>query len=384
VTGRVRVLYVCHTLSVGGAEELMLHVLGHLPRDRWEPAMCCIAAEGPLGSEFRAAGHRLLSLGRVPGFRDPLAVLEVARAIRRLRPHIVHTFLLTGNLYGRLAALLARVPVVISTEVNVHTGRKARHLVAERLLARRTDAMVASAESVKAQYLRDVGRAAPPVEVIYSAVDWRQIASATPRAKLRAEWGFDPGVPVAGVIARLTEQKGHEHLLEALARTPELHDLALVVVGDGPRRPALEAQARALGLGPRVRFAGTRRDLGDVLAALDVFVLPSLTEGFPTVILEAMAFSLPAVVTDVGGCSEAVETGASGFVVPAADPRALGNAMGMLLMDGALRKAMGARGRARVVGTFSVPQLTAAVFRAYAELSEEFQAGKEEAGVRRQ
>src|SRR5215472_9102476 len=133
---------------VGGAEEMVLNLVRHLP-PRFEPLVCCIADAGPIGVEIKRTGTPVAELGLNPGLLRPFDVNGIRRYLRTTRPHIVHTFLLTASLYGRLAAILERVPVVIGTEVNIYADKKWHHRGAERLLMAGTDCVIASAESVK-------------------------------------------------------------------------------------------------------------------------------------------------------------------------------------------------------------------------------------------
>src|SRR5262249_48729142 len=159
--------------------------------------------------------------------------------------------------------------------------KRAHHALAERLLMAGTDRVIVSAESVRDFYVRQVRADPAKVEVVYNAVDFTQAEPTRPREQTRAAIGVPPNAPGAGTIARLTEQKGHRFLLDALARTPELANVHLMAIGGGDLEGSLVEQAGALGLAPRMHFLGPRRDLGDLLAAMDVFVMPSLWEGLP-------------------------------------------------------------------------------------------------------
>jgi glycosyltransferase involved in cell wall biosynthesis len=367
---RIRVAFVSHALQIGGAEEMVFNLIRHLPASRFEPLVCCIHEPGPIGREIERAGTKVTSLGRVPGIRDPLAVLAVVRWMRHVEPDIVHTFLLTASLYGRFAAMLARVPIVVGTEVNIYDRKRRTHIVAERLLMAGTDAVVVSARSVKAHYVRQIHADPRRVEVIYNAVDWRQIEPTASRRELRARLGFSDAAVVAGVIARLTPQKGHHLLFEAVARTPGLESLRLVVVGDGELRPGLEAAVAAHGLTDRVRFLGMRRDLGDVLAAMDIFVLPSLWEGLPLSLLLAMGAALPVVTTRVAGIPEVVDDEVTGLLVPPGDAAALGAALVRLSGDAVLRQRLGGAARAMVLPRFGVEAFVRATTELYERLLE--------------
>ena len=368
--GRVRVAYLAHTFEVGGAEEMVLNLVRHLPA-RFEPIVCCIHDLGPIGREIRAAGVPVSVLGLTPGLRHPWDVARLRTFLCEAQPQIVHTFLLTASLYGRLAAMLARVPIVIGTEVNIYERKRPAHALAERLLMQGTDCVVASAESVRQFYIRQVHADPAKVEVIYNAVDWEQLRTTTERVPMRESLGVPADRPVAGVIARLTEQKGHAHLFEALARTPALADVHLIVVGDGDLRQQLEQRAGALGLSGRVHFTGARRDLGDLLNAVDLFVLPSLWEGLPLSLVLAMGAALPIVATHVAGLPEVVDDGRTGLLVAPADAQALGAAMGRIVTDPAFGHRLGAAARAAVLPKFGVDGYVASVAGLYDRLLHE-------------
>jgi glycosyltransferase involved in cell wall biosynthesis len=189
-------------------------------------------------------------------------------------------------------------------------------------------------------------------------------------AAARAGLGLGTRAPVLGVLARLTPDKGITHLLKALpSLTREWPEMIVLVAGQGSEREALEAEAAALGVADNVRFLGQRSDVVNVLRAVDLLVLPSERESFPLVLLEAMAMRRAAVATDVGGVSEAVIDGETGFVVPPRDPGALGAAIARALREGNLER-MGAAGRSRVETHFTAKAMaekTTALYRTVLE-----------------
>jgi glycosyltransferase involved in cell wall biosynthesis len=348
---------------VGGAEEIVLNLVRHLP-SRFEPMVCCIHEAGPIGEEIRKTGTPVAVLGLNPGMRRPQDVGGIRRYLRETRPQIVHTFLLTASLYGRLAAILERVPIVIGTEVNMYANKKPHHAIAERLLMRGTDRVIASAEAVREFYIRQVHADPAKVDVIYNAVDFSQARPSTPHAQkatVRASLGVPAGALVVGVIARLTEQKGHRFLFDALAGTPTLANVHLLVIGGGERRDALAGQVDALGLSARVHFLGPRRDLGDLLGAMDVFVMPSLWEGLPLSLVLAMGASLPVVATAVAGIPEVVDDGRTGLLVPPGDSAALGAALGRMAADPMLRERLGREAQASVLPRFGIDRYVSSV-----------------------
>ena len=364
---KTRVVYLAHAFMVGGAEEMVLNLVRRLP-PRFEPMVCCIHEAGPIGEEIRKTGVPVEILGLTPGLRRPFDVGGIRAYLRRTQPHIVHTFLLTASVYGRLAAILEHVPVVIGTEVNVYERKRRHHAIAERLLMAGTDRVIASAASVRDFYIRQVHADPAKVDVIYNAVDFTQAQPTTSRAAVRTALGVPADVPVAGVIARLTEQKGHRFLFDALASRPELSNVHLLVIGGGELRDALEQRAGVLGLTPRVHFLGARRDLGDLLAAMDVFVMPSLWEGLPLSMVLAMGAGVPVVATAVAGIPEVVDDGRTGLLVAPGDGVALGAALARLFTDGALRAQLGRDARASVLPRFGVDKYVESIVALYDRL----------------
>jgi glycosyltransferase involved in cell wall biosynthesis len=364
---RTRVVFLSHAFMVGGAEEMVLNLVRHLP-ERFEPAVVCIHDAGPIGEEIRQTGVPFRVLGLTPGILRPFDVIRLRDFLVECEPTIVHTFLLTGSLYGRFAAMMAQVPIVIGTEVNIYERKRLAHAMAERWLMRRTDAVVASAESVREFYIKQVQADPEKVGVIYNAVDWSQLQTTMTPVEFRAAVGAPTDAPVAGIIARLTEQKAHRVLFDAMAHHPGLSRLHLLVVGDGELRDDLRRRVETLGLQARVHFLGARRDLGNVLAAIDIFVMPSFWEGLPLSMVLAMGAGLPVVATRVAGIPEVVEDGVSGLLVPPGDTAALGDALARVINDDTLSVLMGQAARAYVRPRFGVDGYVASVTALYDRL----------------
>jgi glycosyltransferase involved in cell wall biosynthesis len=295
-------------------------------------------------------------------------VFGIAGYLRASKPQIVHTFLLTGSLYGRLAAILARVPIVIGTEVNIYEHKRRAHALAERVLMAGTDRLVVSAESVRDFYVAQVHADPAKIDVIYNAVDFTQAQPTMSRAEMRNALGIPDDARVAGIIARLTEQKGHRYLFEALASQPALADVHLLVVGGGEQRDALVRDVEQKGLSARVHFLGARRDLGNLLAAMDLFVMASLWEGLPLSMVLAMGAGVPIVATRVAGIPEVVADGRTGLLVPPRDSNALGAALARLLGDPDLRQRFGDDARAAVLPRFGVHRYVESVTSMYDRL----------------
>jgi len=288
---------------------------------------------------------------------SPTAAVGLARLVRRERPDIVHAH----DPHALAAALVAGAPRVASRRVDFAVkGRASRWKYA------RCARVIAVSGAVAAVLRRD-GLPPERVRVVYEGVPDRR-PDPGGRAVLEAL-----GVPlealVVGTVAALTDHKDHHTLLSAAvavaARVPEAR---FVIVGDGERKAALQAQAAALGLQGRMVFTGFREDLDRLIPAFDVFCLSSKMEGLGTSLLDAMCFARPVVATAAGGIPEAVEDGVTGRVVAVQDPRALAEALVAVLGDAPERSRLGAAGRRRFESRFSDTRMVDATLAVYDEL----------------
>lgn len=364
---RLRVMFVIATLDPHGAERQMAALVAGLDRRRFEPTVCCLTREGPLRARLDATGVPVSCL-RKRGRFDAGVFFRLVAAMRRFRPHLVHTWLFTSNLWGRLAARAAGVPCVVASERAADRWKTRAHFWLDRRLASWTDAILANSEGVREFCVERAGVPARKVLVIRNGIDLARFDAAMkgePAAPLPGRDG-----PVVGAVARLEEQKGHEHLLRAFALLLQGGRQAeLWLVGDGPLRPRLESLAEGLGIAGRVKFLGARPDVPALLARMDVLALSSLWEGLPNAVIEAMAAGLPVAATDVDGVPEAAVDGRTALLVPPRNPAALTQAMATLLDDPALRQRMGRAGRERAEKEFAMPRMVQETSRVYEKLA---------------
>jgi glycosyltransferase involved in cell wall biosynthesis len=354
--GRLTVLYVIWSLQMGGAERVVFELARSLDRRAFRPLVACLNFKGALAGPLEADGIPVVGLDKRPKF-DPSVLVKLVRLMRRERVDVVHTHLWTSSFWGRLAAAAARVPVIVVTEHNLDTWRRAPHWLADRLLGRVTDDWIFVSDEVEAFYRARLPIPWDRAHVVHNGVDLAPFANRLHPGDVRARMGLPADARVAGVVGRLEARKGHHHFIEAMAIVAAREPRALgLIVGEGKEKPALLAQRDALGLGESVRLVGYWPQLAEAFAALDVFVLPSLMEGHPLAILEAMAAGKPVVATEVGGNREAVEAGITGLLVPAADPDALAEAILSLLRDTARAAAFGEAGRRSLERRFSLAE----------------------------
>lgn len=353
--GPLRVLFLTTSMPVGGAETILVELVRGLDRARFAPELCCLKELGPLG---------VCLTDEIPVYCDLLGhkydVGVLGRLIRLLRRRKTDVLVTVGAgdkmFWGRIAARLAGVSVVLSA---LHsTGWPDRIGRLNRWLTPMTDAFIAVADAHGQYLVEQEGFPVAKVCVIRNGVDTGRFGPGRGGRALRAKLGIPPAAPIAGIVAALRPEKNHELFLAAARQVGDQLPLArFVIVGDGPRRPAIVTAARRFGIADRVHFLGTRRDIPAVLDMLDVFVLSSHQEAFPVSILEAMACRLPVVATRVGSVGESVSDGETGFLVEPGDARGMASGIARLLRDPARARAMGMAGRDAVVRTGSVTSM---------------------------
>ena len=359
-----KVLHILPNFAPGGAERFATHLLLWLNRSRYEVA--AVSLFDRQGTDMEAmldwAGVRVWFLGKRRGF-DPRMYWRLSRVFREFQPDIVHThlyvlrYLLHLLLGGREWVWVHTVQNIADKEVG---GRgQSVHQVAFRISALLGMVPVAVAEEVARSVERVYGlKNVPMIPNAIPVADYARGASM--REAWRASEGYKSEEVLLVSVARMYPQKDHVSLIKAFALVASRDDrLRLLLIGDGPLRPKLEALVRELGLASRVRFLGVRSDVPEILGAADIFVLPSLWEGNPLAVMEAMAAGKPVIATAVGGVPELIEDGVSGFLVPPGDIDALGEAIWRLAVgEPGLRERIGRAASQRAMERFDVSAVT--------------------------
>lgn len=299
-------------------------------------------------------GVGCISLDAEPRSAYPLAWLRLFRLLRSLRVDVLHAHLFDPSVIGLSAAFLARTPVRVLTRhhSNYHTRiNKGIHVGLDKLCTRLSDAVIAVSRHTGEHLCGVEGAPASKVRVIPNGIDFERVrvSNASAPAALKRDLAPD-GAALLLTAARLHPEKGLEHLFQALPMLARLcsRPFVLAVAGTGPFETQYKRMVEDLGCAGQVRFLGFRRDLPDLMAAADIFVLPSLAEAFGLAIVEALFLGTPVISTRVGAIPEIVEDGVDGILVPPADPEALAAVLARLLGDpGELSKLAGA-GRRRI------------------------------------
>lgn len=357
---RARVLHIITRLIVGGAQENTIASVERVDPERYDSRLWCGPQTGVEGSLFQDARDRgevprvLPNLVReIDPWRDLVVTVQLTRLLRRERFDIVHTHSSKAGIVGRVAARLAGVPNIVHTvhgwgfHEHMNPALRTTYVVLEKLMRPWTRPLVSVSNRTTS-----VGLSAG----IGKPGDYRLIRSGIPLtrfgpdpergAAVRAQLGIDPGDVVVGSVGRLSMQKNPMDFVRVAAGLLGRHENAcFVYVGDGPLREAVEAEAARLGIAGRVRLLGLRHDVPDLLRAMDVFILTSLWEGLPRVVLQALATGLPVVAYDTAGIVEAVTEGGNGHMVEPGDVDRMVEILDSLVSDSALRSRMGLAAR---------------------------------------
>ena len=364
------IFFYIDSREIGGSEQALFTLMEALDGHEWKPTLLLDAAAGTeeLAERSRALGIPHLFIPEMPlGLQGARRVPALARLLRQERPAVFHAHMTwpMAAKYPLVAAVAARVRAVVATVHLIPPFALDRsNFFQLRLLARLVGGYIAVSREIAAGLADDLRWPREKIEVIYNAVEPSRFVKPAPRG-LRA--GLTNGIdrPVVLTCARLHEQKGHSYLLRAAAALPGVE---FVFAGEGPTRADLEAEAARLGVEERVRFLGRRDDVPELLAASDVVAIPSLYEGSPLAVLEAMAGERAVVASAIGGIDELIEDGQTGILFPPGDVDALASALRRLLEDPTLRRAMGTRGRRRIERDFGAMEMARQVERVYERL----------------
>lgn len=350
-----KVMLVAIGLGVGGTETHILELASRLDRSRFTVTVCALKSGGTMAQELEKRGVRVLSLDGT-GKLDARVIVRLFKLLRAEQPDVVQAFLFWANVAARACGRILRAFPVISSyhDEVVSEGWLVR--VVDRLTLTWTDRIVCCSGAVGRSVVSRIGGKIEHCTIIPFGVDIIQFEATA--AATRRELGLRDNQKVIGTVCRLVEpKKGLRFLLQAmavLARKYGQPPCQLLIVGDGPSRHELELLREQLDLSSWVVFAGSRRDIPRVLHALDVFVLPSLYEGFGIALLEAMAAGKPVIATAVGGIPEFVLSGETGLLIEPGNVEALADAIDRLLSHPQQARIMGAKGRIRVGESYHI------------------------------
>jgi glycosyltransferase involved in cell wall biosynthesis len=371
-----KVLHLRSSSGFHGPERQMLQLAKHMKRESFQVEMLVL---------YRRTGampliHPLVERARNHGVEaeqlegkaklSPTDITYVTQRLSRGQFSLIHTHGYKANILGVIAAKLAGVKSVVTVHLHTETSYRLRlYKVIDLLALRFFHKVIAVSESLR-QYLIVAGLSPKKVITVHNAIDLEIFTSSVSfhnnKALIENQLEIGSDQNIVSIIGRLTSQKGHRYFLESAGRVLEVFPEArFLIIGDGPLREELEGLSLSLGIAQAVRFLGYRQDVATLMSMSDVIVMPSLREGLPYVLLEALALARPVVGTPVGGIPEVVKHGETGFLVPPKDSESLAEAVIQILRNPKEAAKLGERGRELVSREFNVETMvrkTAAVY----------------------
>jgi len=354
---RINLLQIVDNLNYGRMQRVAMNLCLKVDPSQFKMMLCCLEEFGPNAEELREGGVPLFLVKKSAGI-DYFLPFRLRKLFLKERVNIIHTHNVNPFFYGVIAAqFTGGIKAVQTDHSRGFFPVSKKEMMSERVLSWFTNKIVAVSEAVKADLVTYEHIDHKKIEVIYNGIDSSRYNVKVDEAKKRGELGIEKNDKVIGLGVRLSEQKGICYLIEALDLIVKSHpDVKLLIIGDGELRIELQRMSEQLGLTDKVIFTGFRTDIPELLKVIDIYVLPSLLEGHPLVLLEAMAAGKPIVATEINGNRETVIHGHTGFLVPPRDTPKLADALCRLLADDTLRHDMGLKGQKRFQERFTLDQ----------------------------
>lgn len=356
-------MYFIDGLGMGGAERLMVPILANLNREVFEPRVCVFKVKGgnPIADELQANGIPVDFLP-IPYLRDLTAVPRLWKYLKNHQADLVHTQLEFAATLGSFASRLRGLPNVCTIHTMPSQDMSIRWKAHQQMewfsLKLFCDRVISVSEEARQYHIAISNSAPEKIVTLYNGIDltpYRDHGGALERESVRREFGIPADAPVFVTVAVLRELKGIQFMIRAMpAILKPFPNAYYLIVGDGSHRGALEEEVKNTGVENNIIFAGTRSDIPRILAACDVFVLPTLTEALPTVLAEAMASHLPVIASAVGGVPEMIVDGENGILVESGNVQDLEDAAARMLSNPLLRKQMSGAGWRVVDQKFNV------------------------------
>jgi glycosyltransferase involved in cell wall biosynthesis len=348
-----RILHFIGSLETGGTENMLLAYLKNTKNEDLEHIVCTVYDRGAMKEKFETAGVRVVSLNLSSKLLLPLALFKFSDILNRLHPDVVHSYLLQENVIARIVCKLTKRKLICGKR---DTDRYKMFLKVwlDRLTLSMTGLNISNSMA-GVEELRSYGVPENKVTFVANGKDVYSLEKTLKKMDAKKKLGFAPQEIILGCVARLYRFKGHEYLLKAMQKiAQETPNAKLVLVGDGNMKERLLKLKNELGLDNSVFFMGERKDVPELLAAMDLFVFPSLREGMPGALMEAMAAGLPVVATDIDGNRELIENGKNGILVPPGDSEAFAEAVNTLLSDPGKMHGLAMSARNTIKEKFSI------------------------------
>lgn len=357
-------LQLIEDFKIGGLERVVANIFDGLDRNRFDISLWCIARGGSLATEF-ISKKKDIKILNLRTYHNPLNILKLAFLIRSEKFHIVHAHGYFANTIGRISAILANTPIIISHIHTTNWGFKKRHLYIEKILSTVTDKIICCSNAVYDFIAQKEKINAKKILVIYNGLHWK----IGDNDLLVSSQSYKKEIKIVAV-ASLVENKGHKVLLKAMEMLSKKVDwVKLLIVGDGPLRNELENLAKKLKINDYVFFLGLISDVKSIIKNSDIVVLPTISrEGLGMSIIEGMCMGKPVIGSNIGGIPEMIEDGINGYLFPAGNYIALYEKLKILVRNDDLRLEMGKEGRIKYKQKFQAERMINEVGNLYNKL----------------
>jgi len=335
---KIKLMQITHDLAIGGLQQVVVNLCRKIDKSRFDVSVLCLRELGEFVPEIENLGIPVYLLPQKEHGTDYLAFLKVAEILKQENIEVIHTHNTQPFFDGTIGALLSGVKTIVHTDHARDFPDKRRYMIAEWLMSKFAYKVVGVSDHTSNNLVNYEKISRKKIVTIPNGIDGDRYQINIDRAKKIKELGITKNGPIIGLGVRLEEQKGIIYLLRALPIIKrEIPGITLVVAGKGSLENYLKSEAKNLGIGDDVMFVGPRLDMPELLKLFDLYVLPSLWEGLPMVLLEAMAAGCPIIATNVGGNSSVITHGRNGSLISPCDPNNLASEITRILTDRKLK-----------------------------------------------
>ncbi|MBU0476961.1 glycosyltransferase [bacterium] len=356
-----RIFYLITDLDIGGAEKMLFELVKRIDKDKFMPEVGCLKGKGIVGKKLEALGIKV----RCFHIEKPWHIyklLGISFFLKQGHFDILHSYLFHANIIGRVCGRMAGIPIIISS-IRVCEKKKLYHLWMDRITNWMVNLEICVSKGVKNFTIEKAGIPEHKLKIVENGIPDSFLDAVTSYRNKKAH------SLIVGTVARLSEQKGIEYLLYASERViKQFPDITFIIAGKGPLASQLEELSGKLNISRNVKFIGFRKDIPELLSVIDIFVLPSLWEGMPNVVLEAMAAGKPAIATDTGGSKDIIDNNINGVLVEPENSEALAEAILKLLKNPDERERLGKAAEQRVKEKFPIDKMVSKTEQIYTRL----------------
>jgi len=366
----VKLAQITHDLAIGGLQQVVVNICRTIDREKFDVTVICLRALGAFVPEVERMGIKVRLVPQKHKGTDYFSFLKLANILKEEKIEVIHTHNTQPFFDGTIAGLLAGVKTIVHTDHARNFPDKRRYMFAEWLVSHFAYKIVGVSDDTCQNLVRYEKISRKKTKTIMNGIDLAKYEIKIDQERKRAELGLDGRGPIIGLAARLVEAKGIRYLLQAMKDViPLFPDITLLIAGDGPLQDDLKRMSVDLGIGRWVLFIGPRLDIPELLKLFDIYVLPSVSEGLPMVLLEAMAAGCPIIATEVGGVPMAVRHGQNGSLVKPENPKALSSEIIRLLSNKDVRERYSENGMTLAREKFSAEVMTQNYERLYLRIN---------------